>query len=169
MAILLLPRWEQGRSKGGAEKCLFLVEAAVHELLERLAGLGGVVALGDDLQLRALGGGEEHHLHDGLSVHGLLAAFDGDVGAELAGDGILVNCVCAGVVDTAMWDLIDREVASRKGVPIGSVRDQCVASIPIGRIHKPEDLANAVVWLASEDAGYVVGQAINCCGGLVPY
>ena len=91
------------------------------------------------------------------------------LGAELAGDGILVNCVCAGIVDTAMWDLIDREIAKREGVPAGSIKEQCVASVPIGRIQKPEDLANAIVWLAGNDASYVTGQAINCCGGLVPY
>ena len=91
------------------------------------------------------------------------------LGAELAADNILVNCVCAGIVDTPMWDLIDRDTAKQKGLPRGSVKAAAVASIPIGRIQKPEDLANMIVWLASDDADYVVGQALNCCGGLVPY
>ncbi len=91
------------------------------------------------------------------------------MGVELAGDNILVNCVCAGIVDTPMWDLVDREIAKREGVPIGSVKARVVASVPIGRIQKPEDLANMIVWLASDDAGYVAGQALNCSGGLVPY
>lgn len=91
------------------------------------------------------------------------------LGAELAGDNILVNCVCGGVVDTPMWDLVDREIAQREGVPIGSVKARVVASVPIGRIQKPDDMANAIVWLASDDASYVAGQAFNCSGGLVPY
>ncbi len=91
------------------------------------------------------------------------------LGVELAGDGILVNCVCGGIIDTAMWDLIDREIAEREGVPEGSIKDQCVGSVPIGRIQEPADLANTIVWLASDDASYVAAQAINCCGGLVPY
>ena len=91
------------------------------------------------------------------------------LGLELAADNILVNCVCAGIVDTPMWDLIDRETARQKGLPLGSVKATAVASIPIGRIQKPEDLASMVVWLASDDASYVAGQALNCCGGLVPY
>lgn len=91
------------------------------------------------------------------------------LGQELAADNILVNCVCAGIVDTPMWDLIDRETARIKGVPEGSVKAAAVASIPIGRIQKPEDLANMIVWLAGDDASYVAGQALNCCGGLVPY
>ena len=91
------------------------------------------------------------------------------LGNELAADNILVNCVCGGIVDTAMWDMIDREIAKREGVEIGSVKARCVASVPIGRIQQPEDLAHMIVWLASDDAGYVAGQALNCCGGLVPY
>jgi len=91
------------------------------------------------------------------------------LGVELAADNILVNCVCAGIVDTAMWDLIDREIAQRQGVPIGSVKARAVASVPIGRIQQPDDLANMVVWLASDDASYIAGQALNCSGGQVPY
>ena len=91
------------------------------------------------------------------------------LGMELAADNILVNCVCAGIVDTPMWDLIDEGVTSRSGQPKGSFKAQVVASIPVGRIQKPEDLANIVVYLASNDASYVAGQALNCCGGLVPY
>ncbi|MBI3009310.1 MAG: hypothetical protein HYY56_07380 [Candidatus Omnitrophica bacterium] len=41
-----------------------------------------------------------------------------------------------------MWDLIDREVSKREGIPTGSVKARAVASVPIVRIQKPEDLAN---------------------------
>ena len=57
------------------------------------------------------------------------------MGLELAPDGILVNCVCAGIVDTEMWDLIDREIAKLRGVPVGSVKAEAVAQIPIGQCH----------------------------------
>ena len=50
------------------------------------------------------------------------------LGVELAGDGILVNCVCGGIVDTPMWDLIDREVTRRRGDPEGSFKAEAVAS-----------------------------------------
>jgi len=91
------------------------------------------------------------------------------LGAELAADNVLVNCVCAGIVDTPMWDLIDTETTRLTGAPKGSLKAAAVASIPIGRIQTPEDLANMIVWLASDDSSYVAGQALNCCGGLVPY
>lgn len=90
-------------------------------------------------------------------------------GLELAPHHILVNCVCAGIVDTPMWDLIDREVARLEGVPVGSVKERAVATIPLGRIEQPDDVANVVVFLASADAAYVTGQTYNVCGGILPY
>ena len=91
------------------------------------------------------------------------------LGVELAGDGILVNCICGGIVDTPMWDLIDREVTRRSGESRGSFKADAVASLPIGRIQQPEDMANLAVYLASDDASYIAGQALNCSGGLLPY
>jgi NAD(P)-dependent dehydrogenase (short-subunit alcohol dehydrogenase family) len=91
------------------------------------------------------------------------------LGLELSSHQILVNCVCAGIVDTPMWDLIDRETARLQGVPEGSVKARAVASIPLGRIEQPEDVANMVAFLASSDAAYVTAQTFNVCGGILPY
>ena len=91
------------------------------------------------------------------------------LGVELAGDGILVNCICGGIVDTPMWDLIDREVTTRTGEPLGSFKQAAVDSVPVGRIQTPDDMANMIVYLASDDAGYSAGQTFNCSGGLLPY
>jgi meso-butanediol dehydrogenase / (S,S)-butanediol dehydrogenase / diacetyl reductase len=90
-------------------------------------------------------------------------------GLELASHGILVNCVCAGIVDTAMWDALDRGAAQLRGLPVGEVKRQAVASIPIGRIERPEDVANMIAFLASDDADYITATALNVCGGLLPY
>ena len=68
-----------------------------------------------------------------------------------------------------MWDLIDRETAKLEGAPLGSVKASAVESIPLGRIEKPEDVANMVAFLASSDASYITGQALNVCGGILPY
>jgi meso-butanediol dehydrogenase/(S,S)-butanediol dehydrogenase/diacetyl reductase len=91
------------------------------------------------------------------------------LGLELSSHQILVNCVCAGIVDTPMWELIDREVARLSGAAPGSVKAQAVASIPLGRIEQPEDVANMVAFLASADASYITGQTLNVCGGILPY
>ena len=98
-----------------------------------------------------------------------VVALTKQMGLELSSHGILVNCVCAGIVDTAMWELIDREIAKLEGVPVGSVKARFIESIPVGRIQKPEDVANIVAFLASSDASYITGQALNVCGGILPY
>ncbi|MDD9955649.1 MAG: glucose 1-dehydrogenase [Anaerolineaceae bacterium] len=90
-------------------------------------------------------------------------------GAELARHQILVNCLCAGIVDTEMWALIDREIATLEGAEVGSVMQRAVDSIPLGRVQQPEDVANMVAFLASDDASYSTGQAFNVSGGMLPY
>ncbi|CAI8058390.1 Sorbitol dehydrogenase [Geodia barretti] len=91
------------------------------------------------------------------------------LGVELAADGILVNCICGGIVDTGMWDVIDRGVTGRSGAEPGSFKAEAVASVPIGRIQRPEDMANVVVYLAGDDADYIAGQTLNVSGGRLPY
>jgi NAD(P)-dependent dehydrogenase (short-subunit alcohol dehydrogenase family) len=91
------------------------------------------------------------------------------LGLELSSHQILVTGVCAGIVDTEMWDLIDRESARLRGKPVGSVKEEAVAGVPLGRIQRPEDVANVVAFLASEDASYITAQSFNACGGLLPY
>ncbi len=90
-------------------------------------------------------------------------------GLELAEHQILVNCLCAGIVDTPMWDMIDRETARLEGVELGSVKARAVAGIPLGRIQQPEDVANMVAFLASSDASYTTAQTFDVSGGLLPY
>jgi acetoin reductase-like protein len=84
---------------------------------------------------------------------------------ELARHRITVNAYCPGVVDTPMWDLIDREVARRTGAAPGSIKARAIADIPLGRVQQPEDVANLVAWLASSESDYMTGQAVNIEGG----
>ena len=98
-----------------------------------------------------------------------VVALTKQMGLELSSRQILVNCVCPGIVDTPMWDLIDREVARLEGSKVGSVKAQAVSRIPLERIQQPDDVANLVVFLASSDASYITGQAVNVSGGQLPY
>ncbi len=98
-----------------------------------------------------------------------VVALTKQLGLELSDYQILVNCVCAGIVDTDMWDLIDREIAKLENAPVGSVKARAVATIPLGRIEQPEDVANVVAFLASDDASYITAQTYNVCGGILPY
>ena len=85
--------------------------------------------------------------------------------ADLAPHGVTVNAICPGIVDTPMWDQIDREAAAEFGGPLGEFRRQRVEQVPLGRLEKAEDVANAVVFLVSPEASYITGQALNVDGG----
>jgi len=87
-----------------------------------------------------------------------------------AADGIRVNCVCPGIVETAMIFQVDREAGEGlMGLKPGEYVKQRVEQIPLGRIEKAEDVANVVGFLASSKSSYMTGQAINITGGLVMY
>lgn len=82
---------------------------------------------------------------------------------EVASQGIRVNAVCPGIVaGTPMRAQVERD-GQAFGLPSSSERAK---SIPLGRLAAPEDVANVVVFLASEEAAYMTGQAINVTGGL---
>jgi len=84
---------------------------------------------------------------------------------ELIQYGIIVNAVCPGITatDRAIEYLKERaEISKRK------VEDEVKAklcTIPIGRFAKPEEIAGLVAFLSSDESNYIVGQAINICGG----
>jgi NAD(P)-dependent dehydrogenase (short-subunit alcohol dehydrogenase family) len=85
----------------------------------------------------------------------------------LAPHGITVNAVCPGVVETPMTRALHEERAARTGITPEESLAAMVRTIPLGRIELPEDVANAMVFLFSDEAAYITGQALNVCGGLV--
>jgi acetoin reductase-like protein len=84
----------------------------------------------------------------------------------LASQGITVNAVCPGVVDTPMTAGIHEARASVLGITPEESMARMVAKIPLGRLEKVEDVAGAVSFLCSPDAAYITGQALNVCGGM---
>jgi len=83
---------------------------------------------------------------------------------ELASQGILVNVIAPGRIDTERIAELDQANAQKSGKSIEDVRKASVASIPLGRLGRPEELANLVVFLASEAGSYITGQAITVDG-----
>lgn len=83
---------------------------------------------------------------------------------ELASQGILVNVIAPGRIQTERIDELDQANAEKSGKPIDDVRRASVASIPLGRLGQPEEFANVIVFLASARASYVSGQAITVDG-----
>ncbi len=83
---------------------------------------------------------------------------------ELAPQGILVNVIAPGRIATERIDELDQVNAKTSGTPIEDVRKASIASIPLGRLGHPDEFANLAVFLASEAAGYISGQAIAVDG-----
>lgn len=87
--------------------------------------------------------------------------------AELAPDAITVNMVSPGRIATERLRTLDVRNAERQGVSVEEVQQASEAKIPMGRYGRPEDLAAAVAFLASDAAGYITGQSLLVDGGLV--
>lgn len=85
----------------------------------------------------------------------------------LASDGITVNALAPGIVDTDMWTLIDGQRAEQRGIAPGEPKRERIAAVPLGRAAQPSDVATVAAFLASDAAGYVTGQTINVDGGTV--
>jgi D-sorbitol dehydrogenase (acceptor) len=86
-------------------------------------------------------------------------------GLDLIRHRINVNGIAPGVVDTPMWDTVDALFARYEGLPLGEKKRRVGLAVPYGRMGTPEDLAGAAVFLASDDADYVVAQTFNIDGG----
>ena len=74
---------------------------------------------------------------------------------ELGSRGITANCVAPGFIDTDMTAKLEE-----------SQQQALLAQIPLGRLGKPDDVAHAVAFLASSQAGYITGQELHVNGGM---
>ena len=99
--------------------------------------------------------GEAGQTNYSASKAGLIG-FTKSLAKELASRNITVNAVAPGYIQTNMTKVLPEEV-----------KNNIISSIPLGRPGLPEDVANAVGFLASDDASYITGQVINVSGGLL--
>lgn len=85
---------------------------------------------------------------------------------ELASDGITVNCLCPGIVlETGVWSKVSAGYVENLGLPIEEVIKKFTAKVPLGRLARVQDVVAVTLFLASEGAAYMTGQAINVTGG----
>ena len=134
-----------------------LTKAVLPSMVER--GWGRVITVASINSKRA----SYHGCAYAASKHGVLG-FMRSLALEVAPSGITANCICPGPVETAM--LAKRiEYDSRR---LGRSREDHVRQMtPMGKILVPDDIAPMAVYLASDDARMVTGQAYNVCGGMV--
>ncbi len=88
---------------------------------------------------------------------------------ELGPRGITANAVCPGPIQTAMLRNTYQCLADEHGVTAQQWEAEVLKTIPVGRFGQPEDVAALVAFLASDEAGFINGQAINIDGGMVFY
>jgi D-sorbitol dehydrogenase (acceptor) len=86
-------------------------------------------------------------------------------GLGLIRHGINVNAIAPGVVDTPMWDEVDALFAKYEHKALGQKKREVGEGVPFGRMGRPEDLTGMAVFLASEEAAYIVAQTYNVDGG----
>ena len=78
------------------------------------------------------------------------------IAKEVASRGITANCIAPGWIETSMTDILNEEV-----------KNKLLSQIPVGKIGSPDDIANTVIFLASDEAGYITGQTITVDGGRI--
>ena len=87
------------------------------------------------------------------------------IAAELAGSGVTANAVCPAFVDTPMTERSVANIVRRTGRSEAESTAALAASSPLGRLLDPDEVAAAVVWLASPDAAAISGQTLVLDGG----
>jgi 2-hydroxycyclohexanecarboxyl-CoA dehydrogenase len=132
----------------GTVRCCHVV---IPGMVER--GRGAVICIASDAG-RVGSSGEVVY----SGTKGGVIAFAKGLAREVAANGVTVNVVCPGPTDTPLLDQVAQ--ASQK------LYDGLARAVPMRRIAQPTDIAPAVVFLASEGAGYITGQTLSVSGGL---
>ncbi|MCP4432254.1 MAG: SDR family oxidoreductase [Gammaproteobacteria bacterium] len=94
-----------------------------------------------------------------------LAALTRNLGRDHAGDGIRVNAVCPNEVDTPML----RSGFTRRGIDPDNGIQELGKTVPLGHVAKPEEIANVIAFLASDESSYVCGETVEVTGAKPVY
>jgi len=95
------------------------------------------------------------------AVSGLVKSLSNEYGRY----NVLINNVCPGYMRTTRLEQLAARIATAEGAPPGEILERWAQQVPLQRLGEPEELANLVVFLASERAAYITGQSVVVDGG----
>lgn len=134
--------------------CLRLTKAVLPGMVER--GFGRIVNIGSDA---GRVGSSLESVYSGAK--GAVISFTKTIAREVARSGVTANTVCPGPTDTP---LLRQMVGEREGA--AKLIDSMTRAVPMKRLGTPDEVASAVAFLASEEAGFITGQTLSVSGGL---
>ena len=138
---------------------LFTMQAVARHMIER--GLGGRI-----INMASQAGRRGEPL---VAVYcaskAAVISLTQSAGLNLIGYGINVNAIAPGVVDGEHWDGVDAFFAKYEGKPAGQKKKEVSAAVPFGRMGRASDLTGMAIFLATDEASYIVAQTYNVDGG----
>ncbi len=140
---------------------LYCIQAAAERMIAQ--GGGGKIISASSIAGHSGFDRLGHYSATKFAVRGLTQA----AAKELAPHGITVNAYCPGIVDTAMWELIDERLGEALDLGKGEAMAKYSELIALGRVQTPEDVAGFVSYLAGPDSDYMTGQSVMIDGGIV--
>ena len=150
--------------RGSAEALMFSVihlsEAALESMRERKWGRILTIASSGVIQ-------PIPNLAVSNTIRSAIVGFSKTLANEVAIDGVTVNLIVPGKIDTERVGELDTARAGRENKPVEQVRTEARTTIPAGRYGTPEEFAGVAAFLVSEPAAYVTGQMTRVDGGMI--
>ena len=99
------------------------------------------------------------------AAKGALIVLTRTMAKELGPHGIRANCLVPGAIDTELLQNYHRRIAGERGIDVSVVREEAASGVPLRTLSTPEDIAHMALFLASDQARTITGQAINVDAG----
>ena len=141
------------------EALLFATQAASNQMLKQGTG-GRIINFASQAGRRGEAGVAVY-----CATKAAVVSITQSTGLELVRQGINVNAIAPGQIDTPMWDVVDAGFAQRLGVPVGETKKRAALAVPMGRMGTPQEVAALAAYLAGPDSSYIACQTFNVDGG----